>query len=78
MPKPKAKPSKASMRGGSPLDEAILSLSPEAYLAFAALLDAPPKANERLRKTMQTRLIWELPDPPSSTEPAFDKSTLIE
>ena len=31
-----------------------MSVTPEAYAAFQARLDAPPQANERLRKTMQT------------------------
>ena len=41
------------------LDRAVLSVSPEAYAEFLARLDAPPQANERLHKTMQTRPPWE-------------------
>ena len=41
------------------LDQAVLSVSPEAYAEFLARLDAPPQANERLRKTMQAQPPWE-------------------
>ena len=41
------------------LDRAVLSVSPEAYVEFLARLDAPPQANERLRKTMQAQAPWE-------------------
>lgn len=41
------------------LDQTVLSMSPKSYAAFLALLDAPPKANERLRKTMQSKPVWE-------------------
>lgn len=41
------------------LDRALLSVSPEAYAEFLTPLDAAPKANERLRKTMQTEVPWE-------------------
>lgn len=40
------------------LDRAVLSISPEAYAEFLARLDAPPQANERLRKTMQAPAPW--------------------
>lgn len=40
------------------LDRAVLSVSPEAYAEFLARLDAPPQANERLRKTMQAATPW--------------------
>jgi len=40
------------------LDRALLSVSPEAYEAFLARLDAPPGANERLRSTMQAKDPW--------------------
>jgi uncharacterized protein (DUF1778 family) len=41
------------------LDQAILSVTPEAYQAFLDQLDLPPKPNERLRKTMQAPAPWD-------------------
>ncbi len=41
------------------LDQTIISVSPQAYKQFLARLDMPPKANERLRKTMQTSAPWD-------------------
>jgi uncharacterized protein (DUF1778 family) len=41
------------------LDQAIISVTPEAYQAFLDQLDQPPKPNERLRKTMQTPAPWD-------------------
>ncbi len=41
------------------LDRTVITLNPKAYAAFVALLDAPPRPNERLRKTMTTRSPWE-------------------
>jgi uncharacterized protein (DUF1778 family) len=41
------------------LDQSLLRVSPEAYDAFLARLDAPPQPNERLRKTMQVPPPWE-------------------
>ena len=41
------------------LDQTIVRASPEAYAAFLERLDAKPQPNERLRKTMQTKLPWE-------------------
>ena len=43
------------------LDRTVVSVTPEAYAAFLARLDAPPQPNERLRRTMQTPAPWELP-----------------
>ncbi|MHB1216266.1 MAG: type II toxin-antitoxin system TacA family antitoxin [Thiobacillus sp.] len=40
------------------LDQAIITVSPEAYAEFVARLDMPPRSNERLRKTMQTPAPW--------------------
>jgi uncharacterized protein (DUF1778 family) len=40
------------------LDQAVLSVSPEAYADFLARLDAPTSPNERLRRTMQTPPPW--------------------
>lgn len=41
------------------LDRTIFTVSAEAYAQFLARLDEPPKANERLRRTMQTQPPWE-------------------
>lgn len=40
------------------LDQVHVRLNPEAYAAFLQRLDAPVKANARLRKTMQTSPVW--------------------
>ena len=41
------------------LDQRILTLEPEAFQEFQALLDAPPSENPKLRKLMATRAPWE-------------------
>ena len=41
------------------LDQALLRVDPEAFAAFQARLDAAPRPNERLRKTMQVAPPWE-------------------
>ncbi len=41
------------------LDRALISVSQEAYDRFVEQLDAPPQANERLRRTMQTPAPWD-------------------
>ena len=41
------------------LDQTILSLNPKAYAAFVKLLDAPPEPNARLRRSMQTKPVWD-------------------
>lgn len=41
------------------LDRTLIVVGPEAYAAFLARLDEPPKPNERLRRTMQTVPPWE-------------------
>jgi hypothetical protein len=41
------------------LDRTTFTVSPEAYADFLARLDAPPRPNERLRRTMQTTPPWE-------------------
>lgn len=41
------------------LDQVLVSASPEAFSAFLARLDEPPRPNERLRKTMQTSAPWD-------------------
>jgi uncharacterized protein (DUF1778 family) len=40
------------------LDQAVVAISPKAYAAFVALLDAPPAPNERLRKSLQLQPVW--------------------
>ncbi len=40
------------------LDRAILAVSPEAYSQFLARLDAAPKPNAQLRKTMRSPVPW--------------------
>ncbi len=40
------------------LDRVHVQLKPKAYAAFVQRLDAPPQANEALRKTMQTPPVW--------------------
>jgi len=41
------------------LGRSLLVVSPKAYREFLARLDAPPKPNERLRKSMRTPALWE-------------------
>src|SRR4051812_42774768 len=41
------------------LDRALFSVSPEAYAEFVKRLDAPPRPNERLRRTMKAKARWE-------------------
>ena len=41
------------------LDRTVFTVSPEAYADFLARLDAPPKPNERLRRTMRKRAPWD-------------------
>ena len=41
------------------LDQTVLSMTSKSYAAFVALLDAPPEANERLRKSMRTKPVWD-------------------
>jgi len=40
------------------LDRALISVSSEAYADFLARLDAPPRPNERLQRTMRTLTPW--------------------
>ena len=40
------------------LDRTVFVVGPDAYKKFLALLDAPPRPNERLRRTMRTPLPW--------------------
>ena len=41
------------------LDQTVISVDQETYDRFLAMLDAPPKPNEKLRKLMQTKAPWE-------------------
>ncbi len=41
------------------LDRTLFTVSPKAYRQFLARLDAPPKPNKRLLKTMLARAPWE-------------------
>jgi len=41
------------------LDRTIFAISSKAYAEFLARLDAPPRPNERLRRTLQTPGPWE-------------------
>lgn len=41
------------------MDQAVISVTPEAYQAFLEQLDMPPTPNERLRKTLQTPAPWD-------------------
>lgn len=40
------------------LDRALIVADPKAYDEFVARLDAPPKPNKRLRRTMRTPPPW--------------------
>ena len=41
------------------LDRTLMTVSPEAYKEFVKRLDAKPRPNARLRKTMRTAAPWE-------------------
>ncbi len=41
------------------LDRAVLTFSAKAYAEFVARLDAPPRPNPRLKRSLQTRAPWE-------------------
>ena len=41
------------------LDRTLFTVSPEAYAEFVKRLDAPPRPNERLRRTMKAKARWE-------------------
>jgi uncharacterized protein (DUF1778 family) len=41
------------------LDQTLFRVSPSLYAEFVARLDAPPAANDRLRRTMTTPAPWE-------------------
>jgi uncharacterized protein (DUF1778 family) len=40
------------------LDQTLITVDPQSYAAFLKRLDAPPRPNERLRKTMLTPPPW--------------------
>jgi len=48
-------------RGGEDtlLDRTVFLVSPTVYRQILARLDAPPKPNERLRRTMRTPAPWD-------------------
>ncbi len=41
------------------LDQTLVRVSPDAYRAFLKRLDAKPRPNARLRKTMQAKAPWD-------------------
>jgi uncharacterized protein (DUF1778 family) len=41
------------------LDRSVIPVSKNSYAAFKALLDAPPRPSDRLRKSLQTPAVWE-------------------
>jgi uncharacterized protein (DUF1778 family) len=41
------------------LSQTLIRVNPDAFASFTAALDAPPRANARLRKTMTTPAPWE-------------------
>ena len=42
------------------LDQVIMAVSPQAFAQFLNRLDMPPKANDRLHKTMSTPAPWDV------------------
>ena len=42
----------------TPLDRSVFAVSPKAYREFLKRLDAPPRPNKRLIKSMQTPAPW--------------------
>ena len=41
------------------LDRTVFAVRPKAYAEFVARLDAPPRPNPRLRRSLQTPAPWE-------------------
>src|SRR5205809_736450 len=41
------------------LDRTVFVINPKAYAEFLARLDAPPRPNARLRRSLQTAAPWE-------------------
>lgn len=41
------------------MDRTVFAVSPKAYAEFLARLDAPPRPNARLRRSLQTTAPWE-------------------
>jgi uncharacterized protein (DUF1778 family) len=41
------------------LDRTVFLVDPKAYAAFVKLLDAPPRPNDRLRRSLTTAAPWE-------------------
>jgi uncharacterized protein (DUF1778 family) len=44
---------------GALLDRTVLAVNAKAYTEFLARLDAPPRPNDRLRRSLQTNAPWE-------------------
>ncbi|MGE3916737.1 MAG: DUF1778 domain-containing protein [Hyphomicrobiaceae bacterium] len=42
-------------------ERTLFMVDPDTYARFAAALDAPPRANAKLRRTMQTAAPWDEP-----------------
>ena len=42
------------------LDQVIMAVTPQAYAQYLTRLDMPPKASDRLRKTMSTPAPWDV------------------
>ena len=40
-------------------ERTLMMVSPETFQQFCDMLDAPPKPNAKLRRTMQTKAPWE-------------------
>ena len=40
-------------------ERTLFMVEPEAFRKFAAMLDAPPKPNARLKRTLRTKAPWE-------------------
>jgi uncharacterized protein (DUF1778 family) len=45
------------------LDQAYFALDAQGFAAFQALLDAPPAATDRLRRTLRARAPWDMTAP---------------
>lgn len=41
------------------LERTVFAVEPKVYKEFLARLDAPPKPNARLRRTLEIRALWE-------------------
>jgi uncharacterized protein (DUF1778 family) len=41
------------------MDQTVFAIHPKAYAEFLARLDAPPRPNARLRRSLKTKAPWE-------------------